>query len=74
MRAVADMRRRGWHAGTRYFPSKVHLLSVGAGSGNSGRIDRNRPLRSRQGHPLWLNFMVGKLSRAMQRNPLLTGP
>lgn len=72
MRAVAD--RADVAVGTlyRYFPSKVHLL-VSALGREFSRIDAKPTARGRRGHPFQrLNFMVGKLNRAMQRNPLLT--
>ena len=71
MRAVAD--RADVAVGTlyRYFPSKVHLL-VSALGREFERIDAKTD-RSTVGTPYQrLNFMVSKLNRAMQRNPLLT--
>ncbi len=70
MRAVADRAdtRRGWHAGFGTSKSKVHLLVIGAGWEFS-RIDG---AASAVALPAAI-CRVGKLSRAMQRNPLLTG-
>jgi AcrR family transcriptional regulator len=73
MRAVAD--RADVAVGTlyRYFPSKVHLL-VSALAREFERID-SKTDRSvvAGGTPFQrLSFMVSKLNRAMQRNPLLT--
>ena len=73
MRAVAD--RADVAVGTlyRYFPSKVHLL-VSALGREFGRIDAKTDRSAMTGGTPFqrLNFMVGKLNRAMQRNPLLT--
>ena len=74
MRAVAE--RADVAVGTlyRYFPSKVHLL-VSALGREFERIDAKT---DRSAFPAGatayqrLNIMVGKLNRAMQRNPLLT--
>lgn len=73
MRAVAE--RADVAVGTlyRYFPSKVHLL-VSALGREFERIDAKTDRTSLAGGTPYqrLNFMVGKLNRAMQRNPLLT--
>ena len=73
MRAVAD--RADVAVGTlyRYFPSKVHLL-VSALGREIERIDaKTEPSAFVDGTRYQrLNFMVNKLNRAMQRNPLLT--
>src|SRR3978361_675241 len=73
MRAVAD--RADVAVGTlyRYFPSKVHLL-VSALGREFERIDAKTDRASLSGGTPYqrLNMMVGKLNRAMQRNPLLT--
>lgn len=73
MRAVAD--RADVAVGTlyRYFPSKVHLL-VSALGREFERIDAKTDRSSVSGGTPYqrLNSMVGKLNRAMQRNPLLT--
>src|SRR5664279_299201 len=74
MRAVAD--RADVAVGTlyRYFPSKVHLL-VSALGREFERIDAktDRTAVAAGGSAYQrLNFMVSKLNRAMQRNPLLT--
>ncbi len=73
MRAVAD--RAGVAVGTlyRYFPSKVHLL-VSALGREFERIDAKTDRSTLTGGTPYqrLNFMVSKLNRAMQRNPLLT--
>src|SRR6202000_300050 len=75
MRAVAD--RADVAVGTlyRYFPSKVHLL-VSALGREFSRIDAKTDRSAVAGGTPFqrLNFMVGKLNRAMQRNPLLTAP
>nr|MCH9709806.1 TetR family transcriptional regulator [Actinomycetes bacterium] len=58
----------------RYFPSKVHLL-VSALGREFERIDaKNDRSTLSAGATAYqrLNIMVGKLNRAMQRNPLLT--
>src|SRR6478609_5731741 len=57
----------------RYFPSKVHLL-VSALGREFERIDAKTDRASLAGGTPYqrLNLMVGKLNRAMQRNPLLT--
>ena len=78
MRAVAD--RADVAVGTlyRYFPSKVHLLVSALGrefERIDAKSDRSATDRSTVsgGTPYQrLNFMVSKLNRAMQRNPLLT--
>ena len=73
MRAVAD--RADVAVGTlyRYFPSKVHLL-VSALGREFERIDAKTDRSALTGGTPYqrLNFMVSKLNRAMQRNPLLT--
>jgi TetR/AcrR family transcriptional regulator, cholesterol catabolism regulator len=73
MRAVAD--RADVAVGTlyRYFPSKVHLL-VSALGREFERIDAKTDRSTVTGGTPYqrLSFMVGKLNRAMQRNPLLT--
>ena len=73
MRAVAD--RADVAVGTlyRYFPSKVHLL-VSALGREFERIDAKTDRNPVAGGTSYqrLNFMVSKLNRAMQRNPLLT--
>ena len=73
MRAVAE--RADVAVGTlyRYFPSKVHLL-VSALGREFERIDAKTDRAALAGGTLYqrLNLMVGKLNRAMQRNPLLT--
>jgi AcrR family transcriptional regulator len=73
MRAVAD--RADVAVGTlyRYFPSKVHLL-VSALGREFERIDAKTDRSSLPGGTPYqrLHFMVSKLNRAMQRNPLLT--
>ncbi|MDY6995203.1 MAG: cholesterol catabolism transcriptional regulator KstR [Actinomycetota bacterium] len=74
MRAVAE--RADVAVGTlyRYFPSKVHLL-VSALGREFERIDAktDRAALAAGATPYQrLNIMVGKLNRAMQRNPLLT--
>src|SRR6202048_160423 len=73
MRAVAD--RADVAVGTlyRYFPSKVHLL-VSALGREFERIDAKTDRSALTGGTSYqrLNFMVSKLNRAMQRNPLLT--
>jgi len=73
MRAVAD--RADVAVGTlyRYFPSKVHLL-VSALGREFERIDAKTDRASLTGGTPYqrLSFMVSKLNRAMQRNPLLT--
>ena len=73
MRAVAE--RADVAVGTlyRYFPSKVHLL-VSALGREFERIDAKTDRTALAGGTPYqrLNFMVGKLNRAMQRNPLLT--
>jgi AcrR family transcriptional regulator len=57
----------------RYFPSKVHLL-VSALGREFERIDAKTDRTAVAGGTAYqrLNFMVSKLNRAMQRNPLLT--
>src|ERR1700737_4154233 len=73
MRAVAE--RADVAVGTlyRYFPSKVHLL-VSALGREFARLDA----KPRRGPPAGgtpyqgVSLMIGKLNRAMQRNPLLT--
>jgi AcrR family transcriptional regulator len=73
MRAVAE--RADVAVGTlyRYFPSKVHLL-VSALGREFERIDAKTDRASLTGGTPYqrLNMMVGRLNRAMQRNPLLT--
>ena len=73
MRAVAD--RADVAVGTlyRYFPSKVHLL-VSALGREFERIDAKTDRSTLAGDTPYqrLSVMVGKLNRAMQRNPLLT--
>ncbi|HPY24134.1 MAG TPA: cholesterol catabolism transcriptional regulator KstR [Mycobacterium sp.] len=73
MRAVAD--RADVAVGTlyRYFPSKVHLLVTALGR-EFERIDAKTDRSAAAGGSPFqrLNFMVSKLTRAMQRNPLLT--
>jgi TetR/AcrR family transcriptional regulator, cholesterol catabolism regulator len=73
MRAVAE--RADVAVGTlyRYFPSKVHLL-VSALGREFERIDAKTDRSSLAGDTPYqrLNLMIGKLNRAMQRNPLLT--
>ncbi|MGV0715177.1 cholesterol catabolism transcriptional regulator KstR [Mycolicibacterium sp. XJ662] len=73
MRAVAE--RADVAVGTlyRYFPSKVHLL-VSALGREFERIDAKTDRSTLTGGTPYqrLNIMVGKLNRAMQRNPLLT--
>ena len=73
MRAVAD--RADVAVGTlyRYFPSKVHLL-VSALGREFERIDAKTDRSPVAGGTPYqrLSFMVGKLNRAMQRNPLFT--
>lgn len=73
MRAVAE--RADVAVGTlyRYFPSKVHLL-VSALGREFERIDAKTDRQSVAGDTPYqrLNLMIGKLNRAMQRNPLLT--
>lgn len=73
MRAVAE--RADVAVGTlyRYFPSKVHLL-VSALGRQFERIDAKTDRSTLVGDTPYerLNFMVSRLNRAMQRNPLLT--
>jgi len=73
MRAVAE--RADVAVGTlyRYFPSKVHLL-VSALGREFERIDAKTDRAALAGGTPYqrLNLMVGKLNRAMQRNPRLT--
>jgi TetR/AcrR family transcriptional regulator, cholesterol catabolism regulator len=73
MRAVAE--RADVAVGTlyRYFPSKVHLL-VSALGREFERIDAKTDRAALAGGTPYqrLNLMVGKLNRAIQRNPLLT--
>ncbi len=73
MRAVAE--RADVAVGTlyRYFPSKVHLL-VSALGREFERIDAKTDRSTLVGNTPYerLNFMVSRLNRAMQRNPLLT--
>ena len=70
MRAVAE--RADVAVGTlyRYFPSKVHLL-VSALGREFERIDAKTDRAALSGGTPYqrLNLMVGKLNRAMQRNP-----
>jgi AcrR family transcriptional regulator len=73
MRAVAD--RADVAVGTlyRYFPSKVHLLVSALGREFERINARTDRATIPSGTPYQrLNAMVGKLNRAMQRNPLLT--
>lgn len=73
MRAVAE--RADVAVGTlyRYFPSTVHLL-VSALAREFERIDAKTDRTTLGGETPYqrLSAMVGKLNRAMQRNPLLT--
>ena len=73
MRAVAD--RADVAVGTlyRYFPSKVHLL-VSAMGREIARIETkpDPATYAESTRHQRLNFVVNKLNRAMQRNPLLT--
>ena len=73
MRAVAD--RADVAVGTlyRYFPSKVHLL-VSALGREFERIDSKTDGNAMPGGTSYqrLSFMISRLNRAMQRNPLLT--
>ena len=73
MRAVAD--RAGVALGTlyRYFPSKIHLLV----SGLAREFERNQEKRDRlasPGDPPYerMLFVLGRVTRAMQREPMLT--
>lgn len=73
MRAVAD--RADVAVGTlyRYFPSKVHLLVSALGREIERVETKADPLAVLEGtRYLRLSFVVSKLNRAMQRNPLLT--
>jgi AcrR family transcriptional regulator len=73
MRAVAD--RAGVALGTlyRYFPSKIHLLVSGLGrefERNQEKLDR---LAIPGGTPYErMLFVLGRVTRAMQREPMLT--
>jgi len=74
MRAVAE--RADVAVGTlyRYFPSKVHLLVSALGrefERIDAKTDRSTLSAGATAYQR-LNIMVGKLNRAMQRNPLLT--
>lgn len=74
MRAVAE--RADVAVGTlyRYFPSKVHLLVSALGrefERIDAKTDRSTLSAGATAYQR-LNMMVGKLNRAMQRNPLLT--
>ncbi|HME49211.1 cholesterol catabolism transcriptional regulator KstR [Mycobacterium sp.] len=72
MRAVAE--RADVAVGTlyRYFPSKVHLL-VSALGREFERIEAKTDRTAMAGTPYErLHQMIGRLNRAMQRNPLLT--
>jgi TetR/AcrR family transcriptional regulator, cholesterol catabolism regulator len=72
MRAVAE--RADVAVGTlyRYFPSKVHLL-VSALGREFERIEAKTDRTAMAGTPYdRLHQMIGRLNRAMQRNPLLT--
>jgi TetR/AcrR family transcriptional regulator, cholesterol catabolism regulator len=73
MRAVAD--RAGVALGTlyRYFPSKVHLLV----SGLAREFERNQERLDRLAIPgdtpyERMLFVLGRVTRAMQREPMLT--
>ena len=73
MRAVAD--RAGVALGTlyRYFPSKIHLLV----SGLAREIERNQEKLDRLAIPgdtpyERMLFVLGRVTRAMQREPMLT--
>jgi AcrR family transcriptional regulator len=72
---ILDADRADVAVGTlyRYFPSKVHLL-VSALGREFERIDAKTDRSPVAGGTPYerLNFMVSKLNRAMQRNPLLT--
>jgi TetR/AcrR family transcriptional regulator, cholesterol catabolism regulator len=73
MRAVAERADGSFDTLYRYFPSKVHLL-VSALGREFERIDAKTDRAALSGGTPYqrLNIMVGKLNRAMQRNPLLT--
>ena len=73
MRAVAD--RAGVALGTlyRYFPSKIHLLV----SGLAREFERNQEKLDRVAIPgdtpyERMLFVLGRVTRAMQREPMLT--
>jgi TetR/AcrR family transcriptional regulator, cholesterol catabolism regulator len=73
MRAVAD--RAGVALGTlyRYFPSKIHLLV----SGLAREFERNQEKLDRTSIPGGspyerMLFVLGKITRTMQREPMLT--
>jgi AcrR family transcriptional regulator len=73
MRAVAD--RAGVALGTlyRYFPSKIHLLV----SGLAREFERNQEKLDRISIPgdtpyERMLFVLGRITRAMQREPMLT--
>ena len=73
MRAVAD--RAGVALGTlyRYFPSKIHLLV----SGLAREFERNQEKLDRISIPgdtpyERMLFVLGRITRAMQRDPMLT--
>lgn len=71
MRAVAE--RADVAVGTlyRYFPSKVHLL-VSALAREFERIDSRRKLPPGQTPQERMHLILGQITRAMQRDPLLT--
>ncbi|MCZ4077974.1 cholesterol catabolism transcriptional regulator KstR [Rhodococcus sp. H36-A4] len=71
MRAVAE--RADVAVGTlyRYFPSKVHLL-VSALSREFEKIDSRRKLPPGQTPQERMHLILGQITRAMQRDPLLT--
>ena len=74
MREIAAHARVSLATLYHYFPSKVHLL-VSALGREFERIDAktDRSVLAAGATPYQrLNIMVGKLNRAMQRNPLLT--
>ena len=73
MRAVAD--RAGVALGTlyRYFPSKIHLLVSGLArefERNQEKLDR-LPIPGGTPYDRML-FLLGRITRAMQREPMLT--
>ena len=73
MRAVAE--RADVALGTlyRYFPSKIHLLVSGAGPGvraDQEKLDRT-PIPGDTPYDRML-YVLGRITRAMQREPLLT--
>ncbi|WP_072803781.1 cholesterol catabolism transcriptional regulator KstR [Rhodococcoides yunnanense] len=71
MRAVAE--RADVAVGTlyRYFPSKVHLL-VSALAREFEKIDSRRKLPPGQTPQERMHLILGQITRAMQRDPLLT--